>query len=78
MGNLLRTAQYDAYGKAQVQTTASAQLATINPLRQLGQYLALETGLHYNVRPVIPVFYDADTGRYQTRDPIGFEGGINL
>ena len=73
-GNLLWSAQYDAYGKAQVQTTASAQLATTNPLRQPGQYLDLETGLHYNDRR----YYDADTGRYQTRDPIGFEGGINL
>lgn len=73
-GKLLWSAQYDAYGKAQVQTTASAQLATVNPLRQPGQYLDLETGLHYNDRR----YYDADTGRYQTRDPIGFEGGINL
>jgi RHS repeat-associated protein len=73
-GNLLWSAQYDAYGKAQVQTTASAQLATVNPLRQPGQYLDLETGLHYNDRRC----YDADTGRYASRDPIGFEGGINL
>ena len=73
-GNLLWSAQYDAYGKAIVQTAASAQLATVNPLRQPGQYFDIETGLHYNDRR----YYDADTGRYQTRDPIGFEGGINL
>lgn len=73
-GNLLWSAQYDAYGKAQMQTTASVQLATINPLRQPGQYLDLETGLHYNDRR----YYEADTGRYASRDPIGFEGGINL
>jgi RHS repeat-associated protein len=73
-GNLLWSAQYDAYGKAQVQTTASAQPATVNPLRQSGQYLDLETGLHYNERR----YYDADTGRYASRDPIGFESSINL
>lgn len=77
-GNLLWTAQYDAFGKAQVQTTASAQLATANPLRQPDQYFDLETGLHYNDRRIIKQLSDADTGRYQTRDPIGFEGGINL
>ncbi len=73
-GNLLWSSQYDAYGKAVVRTTASAQLATINPLRQPGQYLDAETGLHYNDRRC----YDAETSRYVSRDPIGFKGGINL
>lgn len=73
-GNLLWSAQYDAYGKAVVQTAASAQLATVNPLRQPDQYFDTEIGLHYNDRR----YYDADTCRYQGRNPIGFEGGINL
>lgn len=72
-GNLLWSAQYDAYGKAAVQTTASAQLAVSNQHRFPGQQVDLETGVHYNVRR----YYDPETGRYITRDPIGFEGGLN-
>jgi RHS repeat-associated protein len=39
-----------------------------------GQYADEETGLHYNDRR----YYDPDTGRYITQDPIGLAGGGNL
>ena len=39
-----------------------------------GQYYDQETGLHYNYFR----YYNPQTGRYITPDPIGFEGGINL
>lgn len=73
-GAVVWAADYDAYGKATVRTTADASLALASHLRLPGQYFDAETGLHYNDRR----YYDPDTGRYTSRDPIGFEGGINL
>ncbi|GHT89316.1 hypothetical protein AGMMS49960_21680 [Betaproteobacteria bacterium] len=43
-------------------------------LRLPGQYEDEETGLHYNFRR----YYEPETGRYITSDPIGVEGRINL
>jgi len=39
-----------------------------------GQYYDAETGLHYNDFR----YYNAQTGRYITPDPLGLWGGINL
>ncbi|MCG8292167.1 RHS repeat-associated core domain-containing protein [Pseudomonas entomophila] len=44
-----------------------------NPLRFQGQYYDEETGLHYNRRR----YYNPQTGRYLTPDPIGLAGGVN-
>jgi RHS repeat-associated protein len=43
------------------------------PLRFQGQYADDETGLHYNRFR----YYDPETGRYLSPDPIGLKGGPN-
>jgi RHS repeat-associated protein len=43
------------------------------PLRFPGQYRDEESGLHYNYHR----YYDPDTARYLTADPIGLAGGAN-
>ncbi len=74
-GNLVWSATYEPFGKALVTTpAATAGNPTINSnLRLPGQYFDDETGLHYNYRR----YYDTETGRYVTRDPIGLKDGVN-
>ena len=65
--NVVWSALYTAFGQAQI----SVQSVT-NPFRLPGQYYDTETGLHYNYFR----YYNPDTGRYVTPDPIGLgEGG---
>lgn len=74
-GNIVWSASYQAFGKATIitpQATVDKPTITSN-LRLPGQYEDTETGLHYNFRR----YYDPETGRYITVDPIGLEGGIN-
>ena len=66
---------YAAAGKASIITpAATSTIPTIaSNLRLPGQYEDVETGLHYNYRR----YYDTQTGRYITQDPIGVLGGVN-
>ena len=45
-----------------------------NPIRFQGQYHDHETGLHYNRYR----YYDPRVGRFVSKDPISYAGGLNL
>ncbi|KQV41142.1 RHS repeat-associated core domain-containing protein [Massilia sp. Root335] len=74
-GNVAWSAQYKAWGQAKEAISDAAYKAGIrNPIRFQGQYFDDETGLHYNRHR----YYDPDTARYLTQDPVGLNGGENL
>ena len=66
-GAIAWQAHYRPFGEAV--TTGNLDF----PLRFPGQYHDAETGLHYNWHR----YYDPQTGRYLTSDPIGLVGGLN-
>jgi RHS repeat-associated protein len=62
-GNEIWRAAYDPFGKATVDAASTVEMNVRFP----GQYYDEETGLHYNYFR----YYDPETGRYLTADPIG-------
>ena len=68
-GTVVWQAAYLPFGKAQLQKETVK-----NNLRFPDQYYDAETELHYNWNR----FYDPETGRYISADPIGLNGGMNL
>ncbi|WP_415639961.1 RHS repeat-associated core domain-containing protein, partial [Pseudomonas fluorescens] len=68
-GEIVWSAHYRAYGKI-----ARLDVNKIdNPLRFQGQYFDPESALHYNRHR----YYNPDSGRYLTPDPVKLAGGIN-
>ncbi|WP_077048885.1 RHS repeat-associated core domain-containing protein, partial [Pseudomonas sp. KK4] len=68
-GDIVWSARYTAYGKlSQLRHGGIEQ-----PLRFQGQYFDSESGLHYNRHR----YYQPDTGRYLTPDPVKLAGGLN-
>lgn len=66
--NIVWQAHYTVFGKATVTVNKID-----NPIRFQGQYYDSESGLHYNHFR----YYDPQTGRFISQDPIGLLGGIN-
>ncbi|WP_305974636.1 RHS repeat-associated core domain-containing protein [Rheinheimera baltica] len=66
--NIVWQAHYTVFGKATVTVNTID-----NPIRFQGQYYDSESGLHYNHFR----YYDPQTGRFISQDPIGLLGGIN-
>ncbi|NHQ88544.1 RHS repeat protein [Iodobacter sp. HSC-16F04] len=74
-GEIAWSAEYKAWGEAQVVISEAAKEAGINnPIRFQGQYADEESGLHYNRHR----YYDPEIGRFISSDPIKLAGGRNL
>ncbi|WP_085656308.1 RHS repeat-associated core domain-containing protein [Pseudomonas sp. B11(2017)] len=71
-GEIVWSAKYDAYGKT-TRLSHSPEERLDQPLRFQGQYFDAESGLHYNRHR----YYDPETGRYLTPDPVKLAGGLN-
>ncbi len=68
-GSLTQTYAYDSFGK---QTSSSGSLT--NPFQYTGRESDPETGIYYYRAR----YYDQNTGRFASEDPIRFKGGINF
>ena len=71
VGNSVWRWDSDAFGSTLPEGTIDGGVSY--NIRFPGQYYDVESGLHYNWNR----FYDPETGRYVTSDPIGLGGGLN-
>ena len=68
-GKTAQAYEYDAFGRLHDRMNAIRQ-----PYAFTGREWDKEIGLYYYRAR----YYDAETGRFTTKDPIGFRGGMNL
>ncbi|MGR3910682.1 RHS repeat-associated core domain-containing protein, partial [Burkholderia sp. SR8] len=76
-GDVVWEASYKAWGEAReviARASKAAGIVARNPLRFQGQQVDDETGLAYNRYR----YYDPETGRFTSEDPIGLNGGANV
>jgi len=71
-GSVVWAGDYDPFGNVAINEDVDGNTVEFN-VRLPGQYYDEETGLHYNYFR----YYDPQTGRYITSDPIGLQGGLN-
>ncbi|WP_321845470.1 RHS repeat-associated core domain-containing protein [Paraburkholderia bannensis] len=73
-GKVVWLARYKAWGGGKRAPYGKTDpVGTDNRIRFQGQYHDEETGLHYNRHR----YYDPDSGRFISKDPIGLAGGVN-
>jgi len=68
-GSLVQTYAFDSFGK---QTASSGSIT--NPFQYTGRESDTETGLYYYRAR----YYDTNTGRFLSEDPVSFSGGIDF
>lgn len=70
-GSIVNKYAYTPFG-----TLVGSKETVSNPFRYVGKYGVMDdnNGLFY----MRARYYDAETGRFITKDPIGFAGGVNL
>ena len=74
-GEVAWAGQYKAWWEVHEERSGWARKVGLsNPLRFQGQYHDRETGLHYNRYR----YYDPGIGRFVSKDPISYSGGLNL
>ena len=71
-GNLLWYGEYSAWGRLKKDERVYPNAH--QPFRLQNQYYDRETGLHYNYFR----YYEPETGRFISQDPVGLDGGSNL
>jgi RHS repeat-associated protein len=69
-GKIVWQATYRSWGAVEQLPVSKVE----QNLRFQGQYFDRETGLHYSLFR----YYDPETGRFITQDPISLQGGYNL